>query len=268
MPGELMPTNCFVAMFDIIGFKALRDKKGTAGLHQQFQRGILPAIQHSAAGRGKTEYVNGVQMYVPDFSQDSIKYRAISDSVIFFTKDDSFDSFFKIVNSAFTLLQFGFNGGKAPYRGAIGWGDLIDDPHGILLGSAIEDAYIGESSQAWAGAMLTQTCCAFTTNNNYFERYRSLHLHIFNMLTDETQKANAVQNAKRLVAYSVPVQCNPKDGPARYGEIQTYAVDWTIRMYEGAAEKSFDPSDSGHANIIATNTIAFEQWTRKNNRDF
>ena len=86
---------------------------------------------------------------------------AMTSTVIFFTADDSFAAFLSIVHSAFTLLQFGFAGGKAPFRGAIGWGDLIDDPNGILIGSAIEDAYIGESTQAWAGAMLTESCLTY-----------------------------------------------------------------------------------------------------------
>ena len=266
MQNTLQTANCFVGMFDIIGFKALREKKGTAGLYQQFTRGILPLFQHAAAGRGKTANINGTQLYVPDFSEASVKFRAISDSVIFFTKDDSFDSFLSIVNSAFMLLQSGFCGGKAPYRGAIGWGDLIDDPNGILIGSAIEDAYAGESSQAWAGAMLTQSCRDFVTNKSYIENYKAIHLQIAAELADDIQKRNAIENARRLVEYSVPTQVNPKDGPATYNKLPTYAIDWTIRMYEGASEKSFDPSTSAHAKMIAENTFIFEQWARKNNR--
>jgi hypothetical protein len=266
MPIKLQPADCFVGMFDIIGFKALREKNGTAGLYQQFTRGIIPAIQHSAAGRGKTENVNGVPVYVPDFSEGSVKFRAISDSVIFYTTDDSFDSFFKIVNSAFMLLQFGFNGGKAPYRGAIGWGDLIDDPNGILLGSAIEDAYAGESTQAWAGAMLTPACLGFASSKNYIDDYKTIHLKIAENLGDDVQKRNAIKNARKLVAYDVPTQFNPKDGPVEYGVLSTFAIDWTIRMYDGASKKSFDSSSNAHAKKIADNTVSFEQWARKSNQ--
>jgi len=253
-------------MFDIIGFKALREKKGTAGLHQQFTRGIIPAIQHSAAGRGKTEHINGTQVYVPDFSEASVKYTAISGTVIFFTENDSFDSFLSIVHSAFMLLRFGFSGGKAPYRGAISWGDLIDDPNGILIGSAIEDAYVGESSQVWAGAMLTRSCRDFATSKSYIENYKTFHLQVSAKLADGIPKRNAMENARKLVEYSVPTQFNPKDSAATYDVFSTYVVDWTIGMYEGAAEKSFDPSTNTHAKIIAENTTIFEQWARKNNR--
>ncbi len=254
-------------MFDIIGFKALRVKKGSAGLYQQFTRGIAPAIQHSAAGNGKFIQKNGIGMYVPDFSEFSVGFRAISDTVIFFTKDDSFKSFASIVNSSFMLLQHGFGGGKAPFRGAIGWGDFINDPQGILIGSAIEDAYVGESSQAWAGAMLTNSCRDFSVEKGYIESYKSLHMELSQQVTDEREKRTVVENSNRLVEYHVPIQINPKDSPVIYEQVKTYVIDWTIRMYEGASKKSFDPSKDKHAQTIAKNTLVFENWARSNNRD-
>ena len=263
---SLLPKNCFVGMFDVIGFKALRELKGTSGLHQQFIRGMLPAIQHAAAGKGKVEKVNGMDMYVPNFAGSCISYRFISDSVIFFSPDDSFDSFFQIVNSAFMLLQSGFNGGKAPYRGAISWGDLVDDPRGILLGSAIEDAHAGESCQTWAGAMLTKACRDYVDQKKFVEAFAAVHLQASEIETEQRSRRTAEENSKKLVRFPVPTQHNPKDGPAMYSELPTYVIDWTIRMYEGASRKSFDPSTSLHSQTIAKNTQDFEEWARKYNR--
>ncbi|HXH72802.1 MAG TPA: hypothetical protein VNI58_08330, partial [Mariprofundaceae bacterium] len=211
MSALVLPTPRFVGMFDIIGFKALREKKGTAGLYTQFKRGIIPAIQHSAAGKSKELVIDGTPTLVPDFSNCVISYRVISDSVIFFTPDDSFDSFASIVHSAHMLIQFGFSGGKAPYRGAIGWGDLIDDQD-ILIGSAIEDAYNGENSQAWAGAMLTKNCRSFVERNEYIQLYAATHSQALELTKDQNKRRNIAENAKRLVLYRVPIQQNPKDG--------------------------------------------------------
>lgn len=259
----IAPVNCFVGMFDVIGFKALRAQMGTAGLHRQYMDGILPAIQHSAAGQGVSKVVDGESVYVPDFSRATVKYQAISDSVLFFTPDDSFASFVAIVNSAFSLLQFGFSGGKAPFRGAIGYGDLIDDPRGIMLGSAVEDAYSGESRQAWAGAMLTASALDTATERGYIAQYVELHLRASEEAVDELTKVNAKLNSRRLVRYPVPTQLNPKDGPVMYGEFDTFAIDWTIRMYEGASLSSFKTPESEHAAAIAANTRKFEQWARE-----
>ena len=262
---NLQPSNAFVGIFDILGFKALRATKSTAGLHQLYIRGILPAIQHAAAGKSKSAVVDGQRVLVPDFTAASLNYRVFSDTVVYFSANDSFDSFFKIVNSASSLLQHGF-GARSPFRGAIGWGDLINDPRGILLGGGIEDAYIGESSQAWAGAMLTTLCGEFAERHGYLNRYTSLHLEAAAQAQDEIKRRNATENARRLVPYNVPIQKNPKDGPAVYEVQQAYAIDWTIRMYEGASSKSFAPSDSSHAQTLAANTQAFESWARRHNR--
>jgi hypothetical protein len=262
---DLPPTNAFAAMFDIIGFRGLRQREGTTGLYRWFVRGILPGIQHSAAGRGKSGRVKGRSVYMPDFCGLSVQYRHISDSVIFFTRDDSFQSFLNIVHSSCMLLQFGFNGGKAPYRGAIGWGDLIATKD-ILLGTAIEDAYVGESSQAWAGAMLTKACLEFADANNYIHWFKISYALAATQTPDEGERRKISDSGSRLVQYDVPIQINPKDGPVSYSTLRTYALDWTIRMYEGAAAQSFDDSDSSHARRIAANTVAFVKWARTHNR--
>lgn len=253
-------------MFDILGFKALREKLGTEGLHKKFVRGIAPAISHSAAGRGKSVKMGDRQVYVPDFSRASVKFRAFSDTVIFFTEDDSFESFREIINSAFMLLQFGFGGMKFPYRGAIGWGDLINDSNEILLGSAIEDAYRGESSQAWAGAMLTQACRDFVDRRGYIDLYRKTHRIIATICDDDRRRKDAILNSMRLVSYEVPIQKCIKGEPLSYTVSQTYAIDWTIRMYKDASMKSFDSPHDEHSETIVKNTVAFEDWARKNNR--
>lgn len=262
---NLQPSTTFVGMFDVLGFKALREENGTAGLHQRYIRGILPAIQHSAAGKSKSAVVAGQKVSVPDFTAASLNYRVFSDTVIYFAADDSFESFVNLVNSAFSLLQYGF-GGCAPFRGAIGWGDLIDDPRGILLGSGIEDAYIGESSQAWAGAMLTAACREFAERHGYLEKYTAVHLEAAAQAGDEIKRNSAVENSRRLVLYGVPLQKNPKDGPAIYEVREAYAIDWTIRMYEGAANASFAPSKSSHSQKLSANTRSFEAWARQYNR--
>lgn len=261
----LAPSNRFVAMFDIIGFKGLRQKIGTDGLYQLFDRSIRPGIQHSAAGRGRSIELEGRSVYVPDVSDISVQYRFISDTVIFFTRDDTFPSFLNIVNSSIMLLKFGFGGGKAPYRGALGWGDLIASED-VLVGTAVEDAYLGEASQVWAGAMLTNACRDFAVQRSYCGLFRQLYLMASAAQTDETQKRILLDQARILTEYDVPTQINPKDGPITYSTFRTYAFDWTLRMFEGAGAKSFETSSNPHALKIAANTAAFETWARANNR--
>ena len=260
----LVPRNCFAALFDIVGFRALRSSIGTTGLYQRYQRGILPMMLHSAAGKSRTEELGDRNVSVPDFTELSVEYRIISDTVIFFTADDSFQSFCNILRSSHALVKSGF-ATKAPYRGAIGWGDLVDDPLGVLLGSAIEDAYAGESMQAWAGVMLTSTCREIVEKNEFAERHRAMFKIAAANIKEEIPREKLLRNSRILVKYNVPTQANPKDGPVSYSDLQTFALDWTIGMYRGAAGKAFMPSENPHAQTIARNTVAFEDWARANN---
>ena len=263
-----MKKNCFIGMFDILGFKLLRNSKGTDGLHQLLMRTIVPAIQFSVAGKIKLS--DDQRSFIADFDGSScVKYQIFSDTVILVTPDDSFESFFDISNSAFMLLKFGFSGAKTPYRGAIGWGDLINDPqHNILIGSAIEDAYAGECLQAWSGAMLTDSCRDFCEQNNYIKKFKDSYIKFSDECLDEKNKKSLIEDSFRLVSYSVPIKTKSTDGSSQYNysEQRTIAIDWTIKMYEGASEKSFYPSDNEHVNKIIENTKSFEQWARLNNR--
>lgn len=262
----MTPRNCFLAMFDIIGFKALRNEIGTAGLFQKYKRGIQPMIEHSASGKGKAVEVRGKKLYVPDFSNISVKYKIISDSTILYTDDDSFSSFISIIHSSFMLLQSGFSGAKAPYRGAIAHGDLIDDPSGLYIGSAVENAYIGESSQVWSGCMLTKSCAEFAESNDHIEDFKSVIIAHAAGIKDKTEQEKVLQSAARITMYNVPMQRNPKEGPIEYYKESHYVLDWTIRMYENASNKAFKNSENRHAQLIQKNTIEFEKWARINNR--
>lgn len=254
--------NCFVGLFDILGFKALRVNKGTAGLYQLFERAILTGVQHSAAGRGKTEIREGTSYWVPDFNEQSVGFRIFSDTVLIYTKDDSLLSFFSIVSSGSQLLVQGFCGTKAPFRGAIGYGDFIDDGT-IIIGSALEDAYSWESRQAWAGAMFTPTCLNFVNQKNYLNTYRTLleeAARTSKCKTDESKLRIAVM---KLVTYMVPI----KTGQGAYDKMSSLVIDWTLNTYDGAGKDAFVGSENPHALTMQRNTMLFEKLARERSRE-
>ncbi|MCG8614308.1 MAG: hypothetical protein MI864_27665 [Pseudomonadales bacterium] len=256
-------SNSFVAMFDFLGFKQLRKKEGTLGLHDTYRRSLKPLIEHSAAMKRETIERGGKPVTVPVFDENSINYRIVSDSIILFTKDDSFDEFFKIITASHNLLCSGF-GTSHPLRGAIGYGDFINDNDSIWLGSAIEDAYIGESSQMWSGCSLTKDCEKFVSERGYIDQY----LNHCNFLISSSEKhpehvrKNLVKASKRIVRYPIPEQHQDKDAPTEYMYRPGYALDWTLNVFDGASEKSFLPTTSTHAGRIRENTIEFERWAR------
>ncbi|WP_296675090.1 hypothetical protein [Novosphingobium sp.] len=259
-----IPT-CFVALFDIVGFKAMRQKLGTAGLMQKFERSALPMIQYSAAGKFKHEIRGERQFSVPDFDVSSLGYRVFSDTVIYWTQDDTLLSFLKIVFASSQLIASGF-GSNAPYRGAIGHGDFLLRGE-IILGEALEDAYLWEASQAWAGVSLTPKCEEFCRQQDYLEQRNRLLSQASEDQADERLRTKILQETHRLVSYEIPLQSNPKDGAAKYSAKDGIVLDWTLNVYEGAATKSLVNPSNSHAQHIREQTIAFEEWARRAAKD-
>lgn len=249
-------------MFDFLGFKRLRQALGTDGLYELYQNGLSPLIKHAAARRGKTIQQGTKPLFVPEVGPHSIEHRVVSDSILLFSSSNTFDDFLKIVDASHRLLCSGFAGHKVPLRGAIGYGDLILDPQSIWIGSAIEDAYIAERNQVWAGCRLTEQCEIFVRTEGLYESYRSRISETARNEADPIKKQNLAKAARRLVSYQIPLQNNPKDGPVQYTNRQGFALDWTTNVGNGVAEKAFSPSDNTHSQRIQANTLAFEKWAR------
>lgn len=235
--ADVEPAECFVGMFDILGFKTLREAQGTAGLHRLYTQAILAGVRHSAAGNGRLEN----DRWVPNFASPLVDHRVFSDTVVFWTKGASADDLHRIVKASIHLMAYGFMGTKAPFRGAIGFGDLIAG-HGteLLIGSALEDAHAVEQDQAWAGCILTPAC-------------------------EERAVAVNVRSAEHplslVVRYDAPIQT--RDGPSRtYTSRPAYVLNWTLKMYENAAAASFYPTKNPHAQQMIDNTVTFETWAR------
>lgn len=254
-------------MFDFLGFKSLREHRGTEGLYSLYLSGLLPLIQHSAALRGKTIEINRKKVYVPDIGPQSLEYRIVSDSILLFAKGDTFNHFLKIVTASHNLLYSGFVGHKAPLRGAIGYGDLIlhSNINAIWIGSAIEDAYIGEKKQVWSGCALTPSCEEFVVQQGYLKKYERFSKSAMEHEDDKhKQKRQNLEKAKRrIVEYPIPEYSNPKTGSAEYTNRKGYALDWTLNVSQGASKKAFAPTDNSHAMKIIQNTIDFEIWARE-----
>lgn len=113
--------------------------------------------------------------------------------------------------------------------------------------------------------MLTAACRDIINKRDYMKLFQSVHLENLDDRS-EYERERMKLHVRRLVQYPVPTQSNPKDGPAKYDQFETYVIDWTIDVYEGAATQSFRPSKSPHAIKQAQNTIRFEEWARTNNR--
>lgn len=216
--------------------------------------------------KGKTVEIDGEALFVPDPGPFSLDYRIFSDSILLFAYGDTFDHFFRTITAAHRLLASGFAGHKAPLRGAIGYGDLIMDNNSIWIGSAIEDAYVGESKQVWSGCALTTDCALFAEQQGYLQAYQDFWSSYATQQTDPIALEDVKKAKKRIVKYPIPEQINPKAGAIEYSTREGYVLDWTLKMYEGAGTKAFPATANPHALRIIENTKQFEEWARQYNR--
>lgn len=258
-----MSKNVYLAMFDILGFKAIRNQLGTDRLYGKYLNAVLPIFQNAAMPKSLTKEVEGKKVSVADPSSKRVEHLFFSDTFIFYTPDDSFDSFIKIIFSAVAFLQGGF-GIKSPVRGAIGHGDFITAGNiNGLMGEAVEDAYIGEQSQVWSGCMLTEKCQKFSQENKYINEYQLLLTAAANYSSGQREKESLLISSRYLKEYEVPFQKNPREKEIEYWTEKRYALDWTKKVYNGASTTAFqNPPINDHQKRIMDNTKNFETWAR------
>lgn len=145
MEGCIVPQNCWVAYFDILGFQnILRNdyRIKTAGLDAFAEVSYQDILTESKRVR--------------DFSPDDVSTVWFSDTFFFLAHDDSPKSLAS-VNQAATGFFEGLISQRWPLRGALGVGELYADlDEGVFLGQAVIDAYRYAENQDWIGFIVTR----------------------------------------------------------------------------------------------------------------
>jgi len=250
-------------MFDILGFKALRARLGTEGLYNLYSQVILADIAH--AHMPKFDYSmsgSGRLQAKPDPASKRADCLLFSDTIIYWTVDDSYESFINIVFTALELLKSSFVPPRVPIRGAIATGDLISDEQGVIVGSAVENAYKGEQSQVWAGCMLTSETASFCEQAHYIVTFHEYMDKWASNVQDTSLSDRILKFSRALVAYPVPLRKNVGPGQTKYFDEERYVLDWTQQVYAGAMEKAFMEPQNDRQKMIQDNTRKFEGWAR------
>ncbi len=154
----------FIAYFDYLGFKDFienndlsEQKKSMANIYRDIE---------SALGQDNTnDMPHGV---VADLSKSKINCINFSDTVVFFTNDDTKESLHELLEVAYKFnwqaIDFFF-----PVRGALVYGELVyvdykeQNSHGgvyninSVFGKGLVSAHIKAESQNWAGTVIDQS---------------------------------------------------------------------------------------------------------------
>ena len=134
--------DCWVASFDILGFKNLVNIDGASFRAQMVQEDYDQTLEH-------------LQKSAEHFSPGDLSYLWLSDTFVIFTNDDQGRSYGLIQSAAKLFIEKCLYSG-IPMRGAISVGSLATtDDNRAVMGEAFIDAFITGEDQDWIGLLLT-----------------------------------------------------------------------------------------------------------------
>jgi len=164
----------FIAYFDFLGFKDFILNNDI-----EYQRRIMGEIYlniEDAVGKGK--YIDYGFKFTPDRRKTNINCLNFSDTVVFWSNDDSIKALEEIIKVVdrfnYKSIVFSF-----PVRGALLYGEIehkgFNDKNkkgsiyniNSVYGKGVVDAYIKAETQNWAGTVIDESIIQFLSENNY-----------------------------------------------------------------------------------------------------
>lgn len=154
----------YIAYFDFLGFKEFIDNND---LENQ-KRSMGHIFREIEIALGQENVKEAPQGIIADLSKSKVNAINFSDTIVFFTNDDTKDSLIEILKVAFKF-NWRTNGYVFPARGALVFGEIIYVPHSeksefnavynvnSVFGKGLVDAHIKAESQNWAGTVIDES---------------------------------------------------------------------------------------------------------------
>lgn len=165
--------NKFIAYFDFLGFKDFI-LNNDIEYQNQIMNNIYRDIE-SSLGNGKL--IKSQKGLISDLSESRINCINFSDTIIFWTNDNTIESLKEITEVAYKFnwqaINFFF-----PVRGSLLYGEIIHADHrqynvgggkyniNSVFGRGIVEAHIKAESQDWAGSVIDQSVINYLIENN------------------------------------------------------------------------------------------------------
>lgn len=163
----------FIAYFDYLGFKDFI-LNNPIEYQVQYVGHIFRDIENALA---KNQYKNASPgLMIPDLANSRLHCINFSDTVVFFTNDDSEESLREILEVAYVFnwqcIDFFF-----PVRGCLYYGECVDRRYNTktgttgtysvnsLIGTGLVNAYLRAEQQSWAGTVIDDSVVDYIANN-------------------------------------------------------------------------------------------------------
>jgi hypothetical protein len=147
----------YIGMFDILGFRALLERHGTAGLVGRVEA-LFDSIRKEMRWEARAvTFSDTVLLYSRPLRLSHIELH---------TEVDRREASNFLRFCAFLLADSVVAG--LPLRGAVAYGDCVCIPtRGVFFGQPIVDAYLLESQQDWIGVALHESCWALGSPRSF-----------------------------------------------------------------------------------------------------
>lgn len=224
----------FVAFLDILGFKEIIEKNSLNDIVEIYSKTLKEAYDKSIKTLESQEEFRD--------EEASLKSTIISDSILFWTENDTFNGFVKLLLTIDYFIYAALRNGFL-LRGAIVYDEIIELKataisdktleSSILIGKAITRAYTQEAKQDW---------CGCTVSQDAIERFKQLHT------------PNAA-NFEDLVSYGFLIKYTV---PYKSGKItDEYVVNWPKVL-------SSKPNPDWIINAFKAHAKVFDVWEVQN----
>lgn len=178
----------YIAFLDLLGFKSIMEGNDSKGIDELIEK-LIGEIQLSIAHNLERFIAANLDGgFSPDLNKARVNSIVFSDTIVFWSNDDSSDSFKSIVDAVSMFFASAVIGRSWAARGAITYGDLTYTSYDIanknflinqsgLYGKSIIDGYELEESQEWIGCMVSESAIEhFLKSEEDGENYLSTRL--------------------------------------------------------------------------------------------
>lgn len=147
-------TERFIAFFDILGFKDMVLKSE----HSEILKKLELLKNHTRELENKTWDKETLEKANINLDSNNTKSVTFSDSIIFFSKGNTKEDFFKILIDSYSTLKLALENGIA-IKGAISFGQVtVDFDNNLFFGQAIIDAYLLHEDLHMLEVILDHNC--------------------------------------------------------------------------------------------------------------
>jgi hypothetical protein len=250
----------YVALLDILGFKELANSNDHETLKDIYVN--FDSVLRRALVLFQEKNSNGETIL--DFTEVKVNSLIISDSIILWTEDLKYNSFFNLLLTVRAILSEGMRCG-IPLRGALVVGPLsvmeerlesnLDNLKLTCIGKSIVEAYLLAEKQSWSGCVITNE--AIEEYELSILAFKASQTKYSNDRIDQALLLTSLERKLLLKKYLVPLKNERLIEKIVVNWVNEFNPKWHSSAIRNSFNKYNKPTDNWNVETIIRNTISF-----------